>query len=83
MRCEVIRLPGGQAAIVCGRGPARQAHCVVCRAEARFQCDAPAPTRKSKTYDAFCAPSIAGGSAAALTIAPITTGSSPCLAYER
>ena len=32
LKCEVIRLPGGQAATVCGRGSARQAHCHVCGA---------------------------------------------------
>ena len=51
MRCELIHLPGGQAAIVCGRGPLRQARCHVCGAPAAYQCDAPAPTPEPTLAD--------------------------------
>jgi hypothetical protein len=52
MVCETVRLPGGGSAIVCGRHR-RRPKCSApgCSAPSEFQCDAPAPRRKSGTCD--------------------------------
>ena len=53
MTCETIRLSDGTTGIVCTRGRRRLPKCSVkgCRDEGVYQCDAPAPRKKSGTCD--------------------------------
>jgi hypothetical protein len=53
MRCELIKLADGSGAIICGREPLSRSTCCVCGAVVHYQCDAPAPTKKSRTCDRF------------------------------
>ena len=54
MTCETVKLPDGTAAIVCSRGR-RRPKCSVpgCPGSGEFQCDAPAPRRRSGTCDRY------------------------------
>lgn len=51
MTCETVRLPGGQVAIVCGRGRRNRPRCG-CNRIATLECDWKVPSRRSGTCDA-------------------------------
>jgi hypothetical protein len=54
MTCDVIRLANGGQVIICGGRPRRR-RCSMptCRELAGYQCDGPAPRRKSGTCDRY------------------------------
>ena len=72
MPCIPLRLEGGGTAIVCVRTRhGKPPRCEFCKTEAgRYECDGPAPERKSKTCDALicCARTRAALAALGLTL---------------